>query len=355
MTAARTSPEAAVATAALLTPHAPGAIAIIQIGGDVVPVLRQLTGAGDWPIGRARLVSFGDIDNGIAVRLAKNVAQLMPHGGMRVVQRLLESLAERGVSIASADELDPQQVYPETADRIEALMLAAVARAASPLAIDLLLDQPRRWRDLHPSPLGRGARGEGDSFFEEDVARSRRLNRLIDPPLVLVASPANVGKSTLSNALIGRDMSIALDQPGTTRDFVSARIDLAGLVVDWHDTPGIRTTRDPIEAKAIDLASRLIERADLLIAMTDHEHDWPALPRAPDLSVINKIDLTGTPDLTSPPGVRKVRIAPGRDVLPISALTGAGLPALVAAARDALVPPADLAHPGPWLFDDRLL
>lgn len=329
------------------TPNRPGAIAILQLHGHVVPILHAITGIDDWPLGRARFVPFDDIDEGIAVRLTNEIAQLMPHGGLRVVQHLIQRLTELGVDLGPAHEANPADVYPEAADQFEALVLAGVARAASPLAIDLLLDQPRRWRTLSPLPSKGRGRGVGQiSLSEEDLARSRRLNRLIEPPLVVVVGAANVGKSTLSNALLGRSMSITADLPGTTRDYTSGRIDLAGLVVNWHDTPGLRETVDPIERKAIDLARSLIERADLLIALTDHESAYPQLSRQPELRVFNKIDL-----LPSPPR----RGAGGEGLLSISALHGTGLAELVTTVRDHLVPPADLTHSGPWLFDDRLV
>ncbi len=314
----------------LTTGREPGAIAIVQLVGETEGVLRSLTGVSEWPIGRMRLVDFDGIDEGLAGRLGESVAQAMPHGGPRVVQRLLGRLLELGVEAAPPDDVDPRDLYPEAADRYEALALAAVARARSPLAIDLLLDQPRRWRKQpRPTP--------------DVLARSRRLDRLIEPPLVVLAGPPNVGKSTLSNALLGRSMSIALEGPGTTRDYTSGRIELAGLVVDWHDTPGIppatsQPATDPIEAKAVDLARRLLERADLLIAMTDHEHDWPPLPGPWAMRIANKSDLARRADAD----------------LNVSALHGDGLPELVTAIRDHLVPPADLADPGPWLFDSRL-
>ena len=331
----------------LATPNRPGAIAILQLVGHVEPILQLLTGVDDWRIGRARLAPFSDIDEGIAVRLTDDIAQLMPHGGPRIVQRLTQRLSELGVDFSGAAEVDTTEVYPEATDTYEALALAAVARAASPLAIDLLLDQPRRWRNLPHPPSQGGGRGVGqNSLSNEDIARSHRLNRLIDPPLVAIVGAPNVGKSTLSNALLGRSMSITADLPGTTRDYTSGRIELAGLVVDWHDTPGLRATDDPIERKAIDLARSLSERADLLIALNDHEHDWPTLPRDPDLRVLNKIDL-----FPSLPG----REAGGEDLISISALQQTGLAQLVTTVRDQLIPPADLQHPGPWLFDDRLL
>ncbi len=329
------------------TPNQPGAIAILQLHGHVVPILRAITGIDDWPLGRARFVPFDDIDEGIALRLTNEVAQLMPHGGPRVVQRLTQRLAELGVNLGSAVEVDPAEVYPEAVDNYEASMLATIARAASPLAVDLLLDQPRRWRDLPPPPLKGEGPGVGQiPLSEEHLARSQRLNRLIEPPVVVVVGAANVGKSTLSNALFGRSMSITADLPGTTRDYTSGRIDLAGLVVDWHDTPGLRATDDPIERKAIDLAGSLIESADLLLALTDHESDWPQLSRQPDLRVFNKVDL-----LPSPPGSGAGRAG----LVSISALHGTGLAQLVTTVRDQLIPPADLQHSGPWQFDDRLI
>ncbi len=307
------------------TAATPGAIAIIMLEGDVEPVLAALTGRRDWTPGRPALARFGDIDEGVALRLDDRAAQLMPHGGPRVVQKLAARLIEIGVEPYPADP-EPGLIYPEAADRVEALMMAALARAASPLAIDLLLEQPARFR-------------REVEINAEDLARSARLNRLIDPPAVVIAGAANVGKSTLCNALMGRPMSIAADEPGTTRDYTSGRADFAGLVVDLHDTPGLRATADPIERRAQRGARGVIRRAGLLVLVADAEHDWAPLPRAADLRVAGRCDL----------GTR-----PGAD-LAVSALRGDGLQELVAAMRNRLVPPEDLAHTGPWLFDPRLL
>ena len=328
------------------TARRPGAIAIIQMIGETVPILRALTGRDQWPLNRMRLVKFGDIDEGLAVQFTENIAQLMPHGGQRVVQRLTQRLVELGAVLIgdpSDATVDPQRLYPEAADRYEAIMLDALSRAQSPLAIDLLLDQPRRWREI-------GA--QGGTLSAEDVSRSDRLDRLLHPPVVVLAGEPNVGKSTLSNALMGRSMSIANDMPGTTRDYTAGWIDLAGVVVSWHDTPGMHETSDAIERRAIDMAAKLVLEADLLVAMTDVDHDWPKLPRSPDVCVINKIDLGGDAacaDRTCDWANSDV------PMLRISATTGEGIPGLVASIRERLVPDADLQHSGPWLFDERLI
>ncbi len=311
------------ACAVRATATTPGAIAVIELIGDTVPVLAALTGLaerGDWPVGRVRLVDLGGVDRGLAGRAADDVALLMPHGGPHVVARLLESVRALGVEIAVVGG-DPAAHYPEASDVHEARMLAALGRARSPLAIDLLLDQPRRWRDDPP-------------FTGEDTARSGRLNRLMDPPVVVVAGPPDVGKSTLTNALVGRTLSITMDHPGTTRDYTAGLVDLRGLVVRWHDTPGLRETDDPIEREAISLVRPLMAGAACLIAMTDAAHDWPELPREPDLRVAGKSDL-----------------GPRRDAdLSVCALRAEGLEDLTAAVRELLVPAADLSHPGVWRF-----
>jgi len=307
------------------TGSAPGPIAIIQLTGDVVPILTELTGSDRWPVGQLRLADFGEVDVGFACRLADDLAELMPHGGRRIVQRLMTRLIELGGEPAGPAQTLARELYPEARDEVEALMLAALARARSPLAIDLLLEQPRRWR-ARPA------------MSDEDDERSRRLNRLIEPPVVVLAGPSNVGKSTLSNALLGRTMSIAVDEPATTRDYTAGLIDLGGLVVRWYDTPGLRQTADAIEQKAIALAGRLMRQAAMLIAMTDAEHDWPRLPRPADLRVASRADLGRRDD-------GDLAICTPRDE---------GVGALAEAVRDRLVPPADLAAAGPWRFDERL-
>lgn len=319
----------------------PGAIAIIQLLGECERILIQLTRQRDWPVGRMRLSDLGGIDTGIVVRLDDEIAQIMPHGGPRVVHLLSARLMELGCELATNQQGEsPLALFPEARDDIEALMLGTMSRAASPRAIDLLLDQPRRWRELLDGDRGPTA---------DDLARSRRLNRLLTPPLVALAGRPNVGKSTLSNALLGRSMSIALDMPGTTRDYTAGRIDLAGVVVDWFDTPGLRESDDAIERTSIEIAARLMARADLLIAMRDPERDWPPLPRQADVFVLNKIDtLENFAAGAAHDG--RASSAP----LPISAARLHNLPALVQLISERLVPQADRDHPGPWMFDERL-
>jgi hypothetical protein len=304
----------------------PGALAVITLVGDVASPLAALTGVHDWRNGVIRYVAFDDIDRGLACQIRPDLAQLTPHGGPRIVQRLITRLSELGVTLVDSSELPPRTLFPEARNDCEALMLLALPTAASPLAIDLLLAQPERWR---PRP----------ELTPEDHARSKRLNHLLHPPLVVLAGAANIGKSTLSNALSGRRVSITVDEPGVTRDYTCTLIDCAGLVVRWIDTPGLRATDNPLERLAIKRAAMLMNEADLLIAGADASAAWPDLPCSPDLRIGLRSDLGRRDDVALHAGGEPET----------------GLEELVSAVRTALVPDEDLSHPRPWIFDARLL
>lgn len=308
---------AASAHALLLTAPGPGAIAIIALSGAVEAPLATLTGSADWPVGAARLTDLAGIDRGVVCRLGATAVEIMPHGGPRVVQRILETLAAAGAPVADPASFPSEARYPEADSESEAQRLALLARARSPLAVDLLAREP-------DAPALAAEPG--------DAELGRRLWRLIDPPIVVLAGPPNVGKSTLSNALVGRPVSLAQDAPGTTRDYTRGLANLAGLVVAWHDTPGLGDAADAVDADAAALADRLFRRADYLIAATDGTHVWPDLPRTPDLRLATRSDHAPRTDAA----------------LNVSARTGAGLVDLAERIRDDLVPPADRASPRAW-------
>ena len=211
----------------------------------------------------------------------------MPHGGPRVVQLILQKLASLGVHVEQ--QPDPVALYPEAESQTEAEALYAISQAASPAAIDRLLAQSKLWEQ---------ALQNVDRIDRDQLKRdSTILDQLIDPPTVVVVGKPNVGKSTLTNRLMGRTVSLVADLPGTTRDWVGAMIELGGIhdavAVRWMDTPGLRDSDDNIEQRAIVIAREVIASAKVLIAMRDPVTDWPergVLPREPDLCVVNKID-----------------------------------------------------------------
>lgn len=317
------------ARARLATPRGrAAALAVVDIVCDFAQELDELLtqlGIHALAVGEVRLTSLAGVDKGLAIRWTPEFAQLTPHGGVAVTDALLNAINGCGISIV--DEIEPRAAYPEARGEVEARALAALAQAQSPLAVDLLLAQHDRWLS--------GVREIDAKATESD----HRLNYLIHPPLVVVAGPANVGKSSLLNALAGRELALTADMPGTTRDHVGAAIDLGGLVIRWSDTPGLREAVG-VESEAIRVTRGLIGSCDLLIAAGDIESGDPrdALDREPDLTLALRSDL-GVPCWAADARV--------------SAKTGDGVGEMVRLIRETLVPSEILASTEPWKFWTR--
>jgi tRNA modification GTPase len=136
--------------------------------------------------------------------------------------------------------------------------------------------------------------------------------RIRDGFEVAIVGPPNVGKSTLLNALAGREAAITSDIAGTTRDVIEVRMDLQGLPVTILDTAGLRETRDVVEGLGVQRAIARAEAADLRVILLERAEDVPLLaPRGDDIVVVGKADLLPT------------------DAFAISGRTGAGIDRLI--------------------------
>jgi tRNA modification GTPase len=151
--------------------------------------------------------------------------------------------------------------------------------------------------------------------IDRALATAEAAGRLRDGFTVVIAGPPNVGKSTLMNALAGRDVSITSPIPGTTRDLIEVFLDLRGYPVILVDTAGIRASYDPIEQEGVARARRRAESADLMLWLSDGgEGHTPPSREGPTLAVRTKIDL------------KEVDTLAGRPTdLAISAKTDAGI------------------------------
>ncbi|MCA0870434.1 tRNA uridine-5-carboxymethylaminomethyl(34) synthesis GTPase MnmE [Seohaeicola saemankumensis] len=110
---------------------------------------------------------------------------------------------------------------------------------------------------------------------------------------VAIVGPPNVGKSTLLNALAGRDAAITSEYAGTTRDVIEVRMDLGGLPVTLLDTAGLRVTDDVVEGMGIALARKRAEGADLRVFLADPDDDLEMDLREGDIRLAPKADLRG--------------------------------------------------------------
>ncbi|MEQ8770422.1 MAG: GTPase [Phycisphaerales bacterium] len=298
-----------------------GAIATIALHADEPKSLEAALEDMDVPgvsVGSLRVRVVAGIDQCVIARWSPVRAEVMPHGGVAVMRALAAELADR---FGAAHDPDPLDAYPESSSELEARMLASLAHAASPQATDVLLAQPQRWTNEHAG----------------QTEHAGQLARLINPPLVVAVGPANVGKSSLLNALAGRPAALVADVPGTTRDHVGAMLDVDGLVVRYVDTPG-RGVVDVSDADraALEAADQLLANADLVLSCFDATASpIDAGGPTPALRVRTRADLGGN--------------APPADVS-TSAQTGDGIDALARLIRRALVSDEALDDPRPWAF-----
>ncbi|GAA5533181.1 tRNA uridine-5-carboxymethylaminomethyl(34) synthesis GTPase MnmE [Deinococcus aluminii] len=298
----------------------------------------------------------------------EDVAELQTHGSPAVLSRVLSRALELGARPARPGEftlraylggrLDLAQAEAvlglvnagtDTARRQAALGLSGalgerVERVAAQVtrtlaALQAMLDYPEEGvpDEDRAVPL---AAAEAELTALVGTARAGQVATR-GARLALIGRP-NAGKSSLLNALLGYERSIVTPVPGTTRDYLEAQLSLAGVPVTLVDTAGIRETGDEVEAAGVRQAVSLAGAADLVLALEDGSQPREALPaglpeEARVLRVRTKADLP--PAWTDP------------DTLPVSALTGQGLPELRNAIHAALI--GDAARGEAWLTTER--
>lgn len=153
------------------------------------------------------------------------------------------------------------------------------------------------------------------------LARSAQGERLRDGFRVTIFGVPNVGKSSLLNALAGRDVAIVSQRAGTTRDVIELHLDLAGYPVTITDTAGVSDTEDVIESEGIRRALACAQQADLVLLVADATlghlpQQATAFGEENCLLIANKADLAHKPL---------------EGFLAVSARTGQGIEALISA------------------------
>jgi tRNA modification GTPase len=354
------------------------AVAVMRLSGaETADAVRRLAGATLPPPRTASLRRLRHPDTGETLDRAlvlwfpaprsytgEDSAELHLHGGLAVIAGVAEALVAAGARPAEPGEFTRRAfvngkldltaaegiadlIAAETAaQRRQALRQAEGALAAlydgwAKRLTRLLARQEAfiefETEDLPPdldAEVGRGAsalRAE----MEAHLADGRRGERLREGVVVAILGAPNAGKSSLLNALAGREAAIVSARPGTTRDVVETRLDLGGVPVTLADTAGLREASDEIEAEGVRRALRRAEEADLrlLIFAADQHPDPETLALiGPDaLVVANKTDLASPPATIG-----------GRPPLALSVRTGDGLAEL----QDRLTATAsDLARP----------
>lgn len=148
--------------------------------------------------------------------------------------------------------------------------------------------------------------------------------KLAEGVLTVIAGVPNVGKSTLFNLLLEEERAIVTPLPGTTRDAIEASIEAGGLPLRLVDTAGIRSPGDPIEEKGVTFSRRYLEKADLILFVTEANRTMTREERlfveefgVKTVVVRNKLDLGNAGEAD--------RLPPARRLLEMSCRTRKGL------------------------------
>ncbi|ABV34614.1 tRNA modification GTPase TrmE [Shewanella sediminis HAW-EB3] len=349
-----------------------GGVGIIRISGDQASeVAMALLGH----IPKTRYADYCDfkdgegevIDQGIALYFqgpnsftGEDVLELQGHGGQIVLDMLIKRVMEvEGIRIAKPGEFSEQAFMNDKLDLTQAEAIADLIDATSEQAaksalnslqgefstqVHELVDRVTNLRlyveaaiDFPDEEVDFLSDGKiAGSLYRiitklDSVQASAKQGAIIREGMkVVIAGRPNAGKSSLLNALAGKESAIVTEIAGTTRDVLREHIHLDGMPLHIIDTAGLRDTADTVEQIGIERAWAEIETADQVLFMVDgtttdavdpHEI-WPdfidRLPEKLGITVVrNKADITGE--------ALTVTQDHGHNVFRISAKTGLGV------------------------------
>lgn len=339
---------------------APGksGVAVIRVSGDktrfvletiagsvpparraVLRVLRDQSGA---PLDRGLILFFP----GPASFTGEDVGEFHVHGSRAVIADLLATLtAFSGVRLAEPGEFTRRAFEAGKLDLAEVEGLAdlidsdtewqrrqalrqmegAIGQAAAAWRRDLLQAMALLEADIDFSDEGDVADGlsakaralitDVRCSLGKALASFAAGERVREGFVAVLVGPPNAGKSSLLNALAGRDVAIVSEIAGTTRDALEVRLDLHGIPVTLIDTAGLRETSDLIESEGVRRTQALIDRADLVISLRAVDSVPDQVHGQADIKVASKADLGGTVCHSE---------------LPLSVLSGTGIAELLA-------------------------
>jgi len=331
---------AADTIAALATPAGRGGIAIVRISGSRVHhVISEILGCKLTPR-QATYLSFRDaegemIDEGVAIFFphphsftGEDVLELQGHGGLVVVDLLLQRILSLGVSLARPGEFSERAFLNGKIDLTQAEAVADLINAASKQAARSAIRslQGEFSREIHRlnekiihlrmyvEAAIDFTDEEIDFLGDEKIATALKI--ILDDLMIIqrkaqqgsflregitavIVGEPNVGKSSLLNCLSGKDVAIVTDIPGTTRDVLRDYILIDGMPMHIIDTAGLRDSDDIVEQEGIRRAYNEIEKADIVLHVIDANKKESSSVNfktishpQPIISIRNKIDLT---------------------------------------------------------------
>jgi tRNA modification GTPase len=362
--------------AAIATAVGRSGIGVVRVSGrNLAALIAQLVGR-VLPPRRAVLAEFLDargepVDQGIALHFpaphsytGEDVLELQGHGGPLVLQLLLRRCVELGARLAEPGEFTKRAFLNDKLDLAQAESVADLIDASTAQAarcalrslqgafsdsvgeltrtlielrtvVEATLDFPDEEIEFLERADAGGRLATVRARLELVLETSQQGSLLREGMHVVLAGQPNVGKSSLLNHMAGEELAIVTDIPGTTRDVIRQSIDVNGVPAHIIDTAGLSDSRDLVEKLGIARTWAAIEKADVILWVTDCTADETAkdhailaqLPGAlPCIRVMNKIDLVGRT-----PGAGREG---GNTTVWVSAKTGEGMDLLRQALLD---------------------
>ncbi len=299
--------------AAISTALGEGAIAIIRVSGpDAFNISEKILTRKDFNIsGKLYLTSLLDeseniIDRVLAARFyapntytGENLAEIHTHGGILIARLCLDLLLKNGARLANPGEFTRRAFINGRIDLSQAegvlnLIKSRSIEALHAAARTLNGELSRIARKIHDEILNlQGSIEIGLDFPEGEIYESDILSRLenvicelenlisrcsagmllSEGVRVVIAGSPNVGKSSLLNALLGKNRAIVTNIPGTTRDIINENIIINGVPVILTDTAGLRDSDDIIESEGIKLAQSAINDSDICLYVIDSSRE----------------------------------------------------------------------------------
>jgi tRNA modification GTPase len=368
---------------AVSTPPGRGGIGIVRLSGadarSICSKILKFSHDFSWRPWTAALAELEDVDQVVVTYFAaprsytaEDVVEIACHGSPVVLRFALERACQFGARLAEPGEFTLRAYLNGRVDLPQAEAVRDLIDATTLYQARIATQQTagsvsRRVKPVKEQLLQLIALLEaGIDFAEDDVdfASSAQIEVFIWPILdaikALIASFAygklvhegftlaivgrpNVGKSSLFNRLLEQDRAIVTDIPGTTRDLVSETASVEGIPVKFVDTAGIREGQDMVESMGIERSYQAMADADLTLVVIDASiavgaEDQELIGRAQGKSLVvaNKCDQG------------KATLG-----LPVSALTGEGIPELRRAIVDAIAPRGQIEQEGGFITSLR--
>ncbi|SFU90303.1 tRNA uridine-5-carboxymethylaminomethyl(34) synthesis GTPase MnmE [Xenorhabdus koppenhoeferi] len=330
------------------TPPGRGGVGILRISGRKAAEVAEVV-LGKLPKPRyADYLPFRDVDGsvldqGIALYFpgpnsftGEDVLELQGHGGPVILDLLLKRiLTISGVRIANPGEFSERAFLNDKLDLAQAEAIADLIDASSEQAarsainslqgtfsnqvhqmvealtnlriyVEAAIDFPDEEIDFLSDGKIETKLDEVIAELESVRSQARQGSLLREGMKVVIAGRPNAGKSSLLNALAGREAAIVTDIAGTTRDVLREHIHIDGMPLHVIDTAGLREASDEVERIGIERAWQEIEQADRVLFMVDSTTTnavepaqiWPEfmakLSASLPVTVIrNKTDMTG--------------------------------------------------------------